>query len=110
MHFSRVFQKYSFGSVALVTKKLWAILDFFLQTGLFYPYSTLTKNPLNYNSLKVKKFHGMVKGRSHIIVCWLKVLVNVMSHDLACIVSNVRVPTVKLKPLSILCIYIEIYI
>ena len=69
MHFSRAFQKYSFGSVALVTKKLWAILDFFLQTGLFYPYSTLTKKSYKLQFIKSKKFHGMVKGRSHIIVC-----------------------------------------
>ena len=30
IHFSRAFKKYSFRSVALVIKKLWAILDFFL--------------------------------------------------------------------------------
>jgi len=33
LHFLRAFQKYR--SVALVTKKLWAILDFFSLTGLF---------------------------------------------------------------------------
>ena len=68
MHFSRAFQRI-FRSVALVTKKLWAILDCFSQTGRFFfrpvPYHInlkkkyfLTKNPLNYYSLKVTKLHG----------------------------------------------------
>ena len=33
--FQGLFKKIVFRSVALVTKKLWAILDFFIQTGLF---------------------------------------------------------------------------
>ena len=54
-----------FLSVALVKKKLWAILDFFSQTRLFFrpvPYpinkKKITKNPLNYDLLKVTQFHG----------------------------------------------------
>ena len=35
MNFSRALQKYRLIAVALVTKKLWAILDFFLQIRLF---------------------------------------------------------------------------
>ena len=58
--------------VALVTKKLWAILDFFSQTRLFFrpvPYpinkKKFTKNPLNYDLLKVTQFHGdSVKNKS----------------------------------------------
>ena len=55
MHFQGLFKNMVFRSVALVTKKLWAISDFFSQTGLFYrpvPYPInlqqyfLTKNPL----------------------------------------------------------------
>jgi len=62
-----MFKNIVFRSVALVKKKLWAILDFFSQTGLFfrpvpYPinkkYVFLAKNSLNYYSLKVTKFHG----------------------------------------------------
>ena len=61
-----------FLSVALVTKKLWAILDFFSQTRLFFrpvPYpinkKKFTKNPLNYDLLKVTQFHGdSVKNKS----------------------------------------------
>ena len=41
MHFSRASQKYSFRSVALVTKKLWAILDFFFHRPDFFPPCTL---------------------------------------------------------------------
>ena len=54
-------------SVALVAKKLWAILNFFLKPD-FFPHCTLpyelknkknfNKNPLNYKSLKVTKFYG----------------------------------------------------
>ena len=33
--FQGLFKNIAFRSVALVTKKLWAILDFFSQTGLF---------------------------------------------------------------------------
>ena len=36
MHFSGAFLKYSFSSVALLTKKLWAILDFFSLVKLFH--------------------------------------------------------------------------
>ena len=50
-----------FKSVALVLKKLWAMLYFsFTQTRLFnvlYP-SLCIKNPFHYYSLKVIKFHG----------------------------------------------------
>ena len=61
-----------FLSVALVTKKLWAILDFFSQTRLFFrpvPYpinkKKITRNPLNYDLLKVTQFHGdSVKNKS----------------------------------------------
>ena len=38
-----------FRSVALVTKKLWAILDFFSQTGLFF-------RPVPYHLNSRKKF------------------------------------------------------
>jgi len=61
-------------SVALVTNKLCAILDFFFTYWTFFPPCTLhykskkyflTKNPLNYYSLKVTKFHGdSVKNKS----------------------------------------------
>ena len=34
--FQGLFKNIVFRSVALVTKKLWAILDFFSQTGLFF--------------------------------------------------------------------------
>jgi len=53
MHFLRAFQKYIFRSVALFTKKLWAILDFFFTDRTFFrpvPYPVnkkikiLTKN------------------------------------------------------------------
>ena len=58
-----LFKNIVFRYVALVTKKLWAILDFFPKTGLFlalFPTQCIyifTKNPLNYFSLKVTKFH-----------------------------------------------------
>ena len=66
-----LFRNTVFRSVALVTK-LWAILDFFSKDWTFYVlYPTLcikkkfTKNPLNYYSLKVTKFHdGSVKNES----------------------------------------------
>ena len=35
MHFQGLFKNIDFRSVALVTKKLWAISDFFSLTGLF---------------------------------------------------------------------------
>ena len=57
--------------IAIVTKKLWGILDFFHADQTFFrpvPYPInekkyLTKNPLNYYSLNVKAFHG-VKNES----------------------------------------------
>jgi len=59
-----------FRSVNLVTKKL-TILDFFIKDRTFFlPYEFkinifLTKNPLNYYSLKVAKFHcSSVKNES----------------------------------------------
>ena len=61
-----LFKNIVFRYVALVTKKLWAILDFFSKDRTFLAlYPTLciekifffTKNPLNYLSLKVTKFH-----------------------------------------------------
>ena len=73
--FQGLFKNIVFRSVALVTKKLWAILDFFFTDRTFFPPCTLpyklkkniflTKNPLNYYSLKVTKFHGdSVKNES----------------------------------------------
>ena len=58
--FSRAFQKYSFWSVALVIKKLWAFLDFFSQTGLFTAlYPTLCiknyKKSFKFQFVKSKK-------------------------------------------------------
>jgi len=44
--FQGLFENIVFRSVALVTKKLWAILDFFSQTGLFFhpvPYPVNSK-------------------------------------------------------------------
>ena len=37
MHFSRLFKNIVFRSVALVTKDLWAILDFFHRPNFFPP-------------------------------------------------------------------------
>ena len=71
--FQGLFKNIVFGYVALVTKKLMGYLRFFSQTGLFSAlYSTLqikkfflTKNLLNYYSIKVTKFHGdSVKNES----------------------------------------------
>ena len=56
--FQGLLKKIVFRSVALVTKKLWTILDFFFTDRTFFPPCTLpykikiniflTKNPLNY--------------------------------------------------------------
>jgi len=40
MNFSRALQKYRLIAVALVTKKLWAILDFFFTDRTFFPACT----------------------------------------------------------------------
>ena len=60
--FYGLFKNIVFRSVALVTKKLWAILDFVCtQTGLFtalYPTLCIKKNSLNFFSLKVTKYVG----------------------------------------------------
>ena len=55
-----LFKNIYFSSVVLVTKKLWAIFNFFLKTRLFFrlvPYlinkkKILSKNPLNYHDKK----------------------------------------------------------
>ena len=63
-HFQGLFKNIVFRSVALVIKKLWAILEIFYTLRTFYrpaPYpmhKKITKNPLNYYLLKGKKFHG----------------------------------------------------
>ena len=66
-YFQGLLKNIVFRSVALVTEKLWAILDFFFTDRTFfrpvsYPINlekyVLTKNPLNYYLLKVTKFHG----------------------------------------------------
>ncbi len=53
-----LFKNKVFRSVALVIKKLRAILDS-LQTGLFSALYSTTKNSLNYYSFNVTKFHGV---------------------------------------------------
>ena len=55
MHFSRAFQKYSFGSVALVTKKLWAILDFFFTDRTFLPLLYFNKKSFKLQFIKSQK-------------------------------------------------------
>jgi len=73
--FQGLFKNIVFRYIALVTKKLWAILEFFFHRPDFFPPCTLpyklkkniflTKNPLNYYALKVTKFHGdSVKNES----------------------------------------------
>ena len=68
--FQGLFKNAVFRSVALVTKKLWAILDFFFtDRNFFLPCILknifLRKKPLDYYSLKVTKFHGdSVKNES----------------------------------------------
>ena len=67
-NFQGLFKNIVFRSVALVIKKLWAILDFFYTLRTFYrpvPYPMHKKSSLNYYLLKVKKFHGdSVKNES----------------------------------------------
>ena len=68
--FQGLYKNIVFRSVALVTKKLWAILDFFFHRPNFFPPCILpyllkkkknfTKNPLNYFSLKVTNFTVIV--------------------------------------------------
>ena len=64
INFQGLFKDIVFRSVTLITKKVWAILDFFSQTGLFTPLYSMHKkiiffkNPLNFYLLKVKKIHG----------------------------------------------------
>ena len=68
--FQGLFKNIVFRSVALVTTKLWAILDFFRDQTFFRPYPPLKiikkmLNPFNYYSLKVTKFYGgSVKNES----------------------------------------------
>jgi len=66
--FKGFFKNIVFRTVALVTKKLWAILDYFPQTRHFprpVPNTINKKNPLNYYSFKVKYFLGdSVKNES----------------------------------------------
>ena len=60
--FQWLFKDIVFSTVALVTQKSWAILDFIFR---FFSTLYLQKNPLNYFSLKVTKFHGdSVKNES----------------------------------------------
>ena len=56
IHCLRAFQKYNFKIYSFSHKK-WAILDLRLFTAL-YPTLCITKNPLNFFSWKVAKFHG----------------------------------------------------
>ena len=52
---------FKFRYVGLVTKNLWAILDFFSQRSDLFPTCTkpkFTNNQLTYYSLKVTKFHA----------------------------------------------------
>ena len=53
--FQGLFKNIVFRSVALVIKKLWAILDFFLQTPDFLPPCTLhyAKKKINKKSFKL---------------------------------------------------------
>ena len=72
--FQGLFRNIVFRYVALVTKKLWAILVFFCKDRTFfcpvtYPINKnkifFSKNPLHYYSLKVTKFHSdSVKNES----------------------------------------------
>ena len=71
--FQGLFINLVFRSVALVTKKLCGILDFFFQRpDFFFPTCTkryalkkVLKNPFNYCPLKVTKFHNdSVKNES----------------------------------------------
>jgi len=52
MNFSRAFKTIVFRSVALVTKKLWAILDFFFQRPDF--------SSALYPTLKIKKIYQKI--------------------------------------------------
>ena len=75
MHFSGLFKNIVFRSVALVTKKLWTILDFFHRPDFFsvlWLYPTLSIKKIFVNkiyfklfSLKVTKFYGdIIKNES----------------------------------------------
>ena len=69
--FEGLFKTIDFRSVALFTKRYGLFQIFLTQTGLFppctlhYKLKKVTKNPLNYYSLKDKKIHGdSVKNKS----------------------------------------------
>jgi len=74
MHFKGLFKNIVFRSVTIVTKMLWAILDFFFADRTFFPPCTLpyklkkkyfsTKNYLNYYSLSHKILRDSVKNWS----------------------------------------------
>ena len=67
--FQGLFKNIDFRSVALVTKNVMGYFRFFFTDQTFFPPCALPykfhKNPLNYYSLKITKFHGdSVKNES----------------------------------------------